>query len=217
MSARGEIVNLVVSVVVLLSLSVTVHAEETTQIPLDEIWAYDMPGTRNIGGLDAVKEPTGVTVQPMVNQIVTFLASRHPKEGENVGPAFIVRGTRRKALDNAKTVLTGTVKPESIFPPDTDLTLFFYSAIGGGYVRIASVEKSDHTITVKYRFVLHNTRDDSLHFALIPLGQLLEDKYEVKIEQIGSVDFKGRPAAPIARFERVVCQGTSFSIRKQKP
>ena len=208
-----------VFVFVLISTLFSDHAngetgdQKPTTIPLDQIWAYDMPGTRGVGGLDAAKEPTGVTSQPIVNQIVTFLASRHAKEGENVGPAFIVRGTGRKALDNAKTVLTGTVKPESIFPSETDLTLFFYSVIGAPYVHIASVEKSEHMITVKYRFVLHNTRDDSLHFALIPLGQLREGKYEIKIERSELTDKKSWVQAAIPKFERAVCSGTSFVIR----
>ena len=187
--------------------------QKPTTIPLDQIWGYNMPGTRNVSALDAAKELTGVKAHPIVRQIVSSLASRHPKEGENVESAFIVPGSGRKALENANAVLTNAVEPAKAFSPDTDLTLVFYSAIGGGYVRIASVEKSNHTITVKYRFKSHNTRDDSLHFALIPLGQLPEDRYKVKIEQIGSIDAKGKPSEPIARFERVVCRDTSFVIR----
>ena len=153
-------------------LLVTIAQSETASkqpqvvlIPLNEICAYDMPGTRKIGELDAVKEPTGTTAHPIVRQIVLALASRRPKEAEDVGQAFIVSTTGEKAVQDARDVITKSVVPRTKFSPETDLTLFFYSVLGAPYARIASVEKSERVITVKYRFVSHNTRDDTLHLA----------------------------------------------------
>ena len=37
-----------ITVIVLLSMNAVGHSAETKEIPLDQIWAYEMPGTREI-------------------------------------------------------------------------------------------------------------------------------------------------------------------------
>jgi hypothetical protein len=185
-------------------------------IPLKEIWAYDMPGTRKVGDLDATKDRSGVTIHPIVKQIVHSLAARRPKEGEPVGPAFIVSGTGKDALENARDAVSNSATSSKVFPPETELTLVFYTVLGAPPTHIQSVKRAGSLITVKYQFQSHNTRDDTLHFALIPLGHLAEDKYEIKIQRVGPVDTNAGKLGMITRMERVVCHGTSLTVRKEK-
>ena len=187
---------------------------QTVTIPLDKIWAYDMPGTRKVQELDSVKQPTGGTSHPIVKGIIRSLSSRRREEKAAVGPAFVVLGSGKDALQNAHDVLANAAKTKAVFPPKSDLTLVFYTKLGGPYVHIRSVEHSGQVITVKYRFVAHNTREDTIHFALIPLGQLREGKYDIKVDQLRSVDTRGKPAEAIADPERFVCQDSSFSVER---
>lgn len=187
-------------------------------IPLGEIWAYDMPGTKKVGHLDAAKGQSGVTKHPFVNEIVRSLALKRPKKANSVGPAFIVRGTGKEALQNAHAVFTNRAQPSTKFSTASDLTLVFYTTLGGPYAHIDSLERfGGRTIAVRYRFVSHNTREDTLHFALIPLGSLRSGSYEVKIELLGLFDETGARKELSENSKSFVCSDSTFGVTEAKP
>ncbi len=183
-------------------------------VPLNQIWAHKMPGTRPVGELDASKTLTGTTEHPIVNEITQRLR-RRPKEGEKAGPTFIVAGTGKEALTNAHSVLLGNTTAAKAFSTEADVSLVFYSYSGGGYLRIDSVETAERVITINYRFVTHFTAESTVHFALIPLGKLPEGKYRVNIEQQQRIDTDGRPVTPIPDPWRIVSGNFSFRIPKE--
>lgn len=189
-------------------------SEQTKLIPLDQIWAYYMPGTRDVRELDAIKKSTGVTEHPIVQQILHSL-HRSPRETHPLSPAFIVVGIDAQALEKARDVFAKKAKPVSTVPINTGVTLVFYSFVAGRYVHVESVEQTNHSITVKYRLVAHSTGEVTSHFALIPLGKLSEGLYEVKIKQLPPVDTAGKPAKPIHHTRQIVCGGFAFRVGKE--
>ncbi len=192
-------------------------SEKIVNIPLGEIWAYNMPNTKKIGELDAVKAEGGVTKHPLVNEIVKALSLRRSLKGDSAGPSFVVSGIQKEALRNAHAVFTRAVKPATTFPSANDLTLVFYTTLGGPYTHIDSVNRVGHSINVKYRLVSHNTREDSLHFALIPLGNLESGTYEVRIESLELFDETGARKEPGSKLKGIVCSDSTFDVTKGKP
>lgn len=186
--------------------------EKPVVVPLNEIWAYNMPRTRDVGDLDAVKKQNGVTKHPLVTEIVRSLVLKRPKKSDSVGPAFIVRGTGKEALRNAHAVLTNRALPSTKFSSATDLTLVFHTTLGGPYAHIDSAERSGRTIAVRYRLVSHNNREDTPHFALIPLRTLGSGNYDVKIELLGLFDETGARKSPSDKSKSVVCSDSAFDV-----
>ncbi len=193
-------------------------AKDATSIPLDQIWAYDIPGARDMHELEPKPDPT-LSVDEFARRSdiwkISKVLSRFPKEGTKAGSAFLVVGTGKEALTQAEAVFSSGKDTRNFFPPDSDLSLVFYSQICGRYVRITSVERSADAITVKYQFVAHQTPLMSKHFALIPIGKLPEGTYQVKIEQLEAVDEQGRPVAPMPDPRRFVSDSFSFTVRRE--
>src|SRR4051812_2486016 len=119
------------------------------EIPLNKIWGYDLPGTKNIRKLEP-KQATGnlsdkeVISRSLVLQIQQSLMKR-PKPNEKAGAAFIVVGTDQEALKNAHAIMIAKAKkePPRVFPANSELSLVFYSYASSKYVRLLSVEQSD--------------------------------------------------------------------------
>ena len=138
------------------------HAKE---IPLDEIWAYRMPGTKDVRKLDRVKK--GTLFESPTVQSILFALSKRP---EKAGPSFVVPGTYKEALLNADRAFNNG-EPEPVTASD-DITLVFFSEEHGTrYVHVKSVEQSGNVFTISYQFVSHMSAESTKHFALIPLGK----------------------------------------------
>jgi hypothetical protein len=188
-------------------------------IPLDQIWGYEMPGTRDIRGLEPKRATSSLSDKALIRsslvlQIRKALQQR-PRPVEKAGPAFVVAGSPAEALRTAAALMMmkNTKEPERIFPADTQLSLFFYSYISAYYVRLVSAEEGPNLIQIKYRAVPHSTTDSTVHFALIPLGKRSKGAVQVKIEQLPTKNEKGET---ISRQDRrdLVCDSFSFAIEK---
>jgi len=213
-----------------------VMAESPKEISLDQIWAYAIPGTRNVRDLepkvdlkalaDQLKDKSPderdqwlkaeLTRRSDVLKILKVLNRRPVPDGKS-GPAFIVIGTGKVALQNAQKVFSdGRAESgetmRTSFPPNTDLSLVWYSHMCGHYARLVPVELSPGVITVKYRFVSHQKGMMAAYFALIPVGSLSQGTYEVKIEQLEPTDELGRPIdkSPVCP----VSDSFSFDVRR---
>lgn len=181
-----------------------------TFIPLHEIWGYEMPGTRDVNQLDT--ENVDGTSHPLINSLHRNIDKRFKTEA---GPAFVVEGDGRAALEN---MLRGLINsPSQHVPTNTDLSLIFYTRFSGHYVHLETVERIGKRFVLTYRFVTHSTFNTSFHFALIPLGQLPTGTYEVEIKQSPSIDSTGRPVTLDRDFTSIVCQETTFYGKGKEP
>jgi hypothetical protein len=199
----------------LMVVSLAVGANPKTNsraIPLDQIWAWKMPGTKDVGKLDAVKTG-GTTEHPILHDVFAGIGSL-PK-GKRAAPAFVVEGVGKTALDNARSVFKKETNRVEKVPPNTELSLVFYShGAGQHFCRLVSVEKSERLIKVKYRFFDHSLAVSRIHFAFIPIGKFAPGVVEVKIEQQDSTNLAGSVRPPVREMERLVSGPFSFEVRE---
>jgi hypothetical protein len=162
------------------------------EIPLKDIWAYQMPGTRDARELEPDKfgpqirklstaEQLRITDKSLMNQIGTQL--QHDKPGQSARQAFAVARTGVDALREAAAVLSGKKKPQASFGANTNVSLVFFSYSSGYYVYLNKVELQPGLVVISYRFVPHETKEMTSHFALIPLGRLQPGEVKVDIKR----------------------------------
>lgn len=180
------------------------HAEEPVEIPLDQIWANNMPGTRNIVDLDI--EPWFVS---HIREALGF-----PQKDQDAKPAFAVLGTGLDALRAAHEVLVNKKKPRDTFPPGSEVSVVFFAHETQPYVHLHKVERQGKNINIYYQFVPHEEEVTERYIAIIPLGRLLDGKYRMNV--IRSPDAGNRlkkVSDEVAR--RIVCGSFSFTISEQ--
>jgi hypothetical protein len=193
-------------------------AEEpkTVTIPLDQIWAWDMPGTRDIGQLEPNK-PAKVAYGPLVGDIRRALAMTS-KEREEAKPGFAVLGMGLEALREAHAVVVEGRPPQEAFSAGSEVTIVFFSYQFGPYVHLTHVQRRGNTVEVCYQFTPHRTDEITEHFALIPLGKPATAKYDVHVTQVPMeevyVEQGFRPVSG-ATAHRIVCRPFSFSVTQR--
>ena len=176
-------------------------------IPLDEIWALDMPGTRDAKELDGslVREIGDSTLCNLETGVVIGLKTR---------TAFAVLGTGVDALRAAHAVFTDKNKPRKTFPEESNVSVVFYSIqVRNRYVHLDRVERQGEVIHIHYRFVLHKTKESTRHLALIPLGKLPSGKYRVKmIKEPMKPKYTDQGPQPITYEDSLRYVGNSFTF-----
>ncbi len=206
------------------------YGEQTTSIPLNSIFALNMPGTRDIRELEpesfgehtrklSSEDRFRLLGESRIDQIRTALQRDNPTKDGNAKTGFAVVGTGKEALDNAYKVLVKDAKRDTSFPFGSNITLVFFSKFAGQYVHLDRIQLRGNEIEVGYQAVPHITADSTWHLALIPVGELPIGKYEVEIGQVpGGKDktghFIGGFSASVA--QRIVCRSFSFSIVERK-
>lgn len=211
------------SFVILFAYQAFASAEEKPiEIPLKDIWALDMPGTRNLRDLDPSRKAEPRTVEEfirtsLVERTVQALDGNNwPKKGHRAGRAFIVRGTDVDALHETYAVLSKEKKRGEFFPANQPLTLVFYSYSTGRYVHLDKVERDGQTINVHYHLVAHRTLDMSTYVALIPLGELPSGKMRVRIKQTPNEDQSSENYTADRVAQRLICESFEFMVREPK-
>lgn len=197
-----------ISILLVLILSSVGYAEDFRKIPLSEIWARDMPGTKNIDELHKQWRP---------EDIKRFQRNPAPKE-ETVRPTFAVQGTGFEALRNSYEVLVKKKEPKRSFDENTDISIIFFSRDDNWYVHLQSVEVKNKIITLNCNMVTHETQETTKHFALIPVGKLLSGEYQIEVV-VSQVDKTGQPIPnPLeqAIVNRIISGPSTFSIKEGK-
>jgi hypothetical protein len=196
-----------------LALVGRVRAEE---IPLKDIWAEGIPGTRNVRDLQYVPEPRSRAARQLslVEQFKSPLRRGLPPDA--AGKGFAVSGTGLAALQAASDVMTGKSKRPAKLPADQDITVVIYSHLFGASFRLDSVDQGGKVITVKWHFETHSAPMSTAHFALIPLGKLAPGKYEVSMVELPlRTGDRGARSEPIPKkqIRSVVCQSFQFTVK----
>ncbi len=185
-------------------------------IPLDEIWAWRMPGTREIGELEKDKPPK-YAYGPLVGEIRRSLATRPLKE-EEATSGFAVLGAGLEALREAKAVFTKKSKPRKTFPVNSEVSVVFFSYQLGPYVYVHDVARQGNIVDIHYKFVPHEEEISAEGIALIPLGNLGAGKYRVNITQTPMeqkyLDLGFRPVSE-TNARRIVCRSFSFTVSER--
>jgi hypothetical protein len=179
------------------SLGLSRCALAQTEIPLKDVWAHLMRGTRDIRELS--KED--------IAAIRETLSNGTQKQAE-AGPCFIVFGDEKEALRRARKMIVDDEKPVTSLRSDGAAWLVFYSYAAPGYVCLESVSQSEGKVIVQYEVLIHATANATQHFALIPLGKLPAGELNVEIAEVVS----DTPYSNHEKTERSVCDSCTFVI-----
>lgn len=165
------------------------------EIPLDEIWAYSMPGTKDVRELEgtpseelSIEEQRKRIRSGLWHQIAVSLTADSseawPRKGETAGPGFAVLGKGADALKAAYEVLVEGAKPRETFPCGADISIVFVSYQFGSYVHLQEVSRLGDVIRIRYSFVSPVDEIMTAHLALIPIGQLPVGEYNVEVDSV---------------------------------
>lgn len=149
-------------------------AKDQTEIPLENVWAFRMPSTRDVYAM------TRDGYSLLFDQIRGALSTL-PEKGSKAKPSFIVAGDDVAALKAAKEVLADGKPPRTSFRSDEELHVLFSSRLCYAYVHLDSVQRFKSNIEIRDSFVPHEESVMTEHFALIPLGRLPRGKYRIDI------------------------------------
>jgi hypothetical protein len=116
---------------------------EVVEIPLEEIWAWWMPGTKNIAELEPDKS-RHYAHGKLVGEMRRALKTPAP-EGEETKPGFAAQGTGLEALQKAHSVLVEGKKAKNSFPGDSEISVVFFSQLLGRYVHFIDQCKNNLT------------------------------------------------------------------------
>jgi hypothetical protein len=158
------------AIVLAVSISSPAFGEE---IPLKEIWAWGMPGTRDLKEFDD-SEAQKKIIQPLLN---------HIRESWNNDHGVAAQGEGLEALQHFIRIEMEGEKPD-LLSADAPVSLVFYTKHAGLFVHLQSVEQQGNRFVIRYQLVPHRERVSTQHLALIPVGKLAPGKYVVKIEQL---------------------------------
>jgi hypothetical protein len=216
-----RLVGLFLAVFVAIPSIVAKAAEETVTIPLEEIWALNMPGTQNVYKLDPGKVSLEISNEELrkvsrVAAIKHVLTSR-PRVGESVGPAFVVNGTGAEALKNAHAVILdekSKADPRRVFPPNSELSIVLYAHCSGRYIWIRRIWRAGGMIRIQYSPMTHETAEATVHLALIPLGKLPEGVYRVKVQEMPTFDPEGSLIEGMSAPDQTVSRSFSFELKE---
>jgi hypothetical protein len=181
-------------------------------IPSKDIWGYSMMATKNVRELEPDFFSPGERKQ-RADKSLTEQIEAHCSTPNDEG--FAVVGTGKEALKNIYSVVGDKEKPKTTFPSGTELSLFFYSKVYGSYVRVDHAEVQDKTVEIFYRYVPHNDRDLTWHYAIIPVGRLSPGTYNVKITQLPvdmSLMHGESDEIDTKAGDKYVCKPFSFSV-----
>jgi hypothetical protein len=190
--------------------------EPPKNIPLSDVWAYNMSGTRELTDVMGANQEFITPEGEMVRDIRRALSEKPPQAQAQRG--FVVEGTGLDALREAHARLVKKEKPKAL-PPDTDLSIVFFAHRTGVNVQLhdVRVERGGEVFVVRYQFVPHDEKYVSEHFALIPIGKLPENKFVVGIQQYPmepKYAREGCPAISLEVAQQIVCPGFQFKTRQ---
>jgi len=177
---------------------------EVVQIAAEDIWAYNISGTKPMtrvrrGGEDIAEEA------PLLCEICDHLYFNILQDEEYDG-GFIVVGQGMEALNNTHAILTGRLKPRAVFTQGTTLSAVFYE-----YHTQSSMELEKtlferyshfdgHILLFSYLVVPHEEAVVSPKLALINLPPLPTGKYGFE-RKVGRTTLQGeiKPASKASR------------------
>jgi hypothetical protein len=161
-------------------------SDKTTAIPLDRIWAYKMPGTRDIKSLSK-NVPADELDMRLLNAALelSYERAERMKFKDVARPGFAIPGNGRTALHTALAVFIDWGARRNELSSADELTIAFFSEPISRYaVQIRQVTRKDNVIEIQYELVPDTDRGSHVNFALIPIGKLPVGTYRVELRQL---------------------------------
>jgi len=196
--------------------------EPRIEIPLNKIWALDMPGTRDIRQMKPVGSDKRYPVARLPKLLdswftrIRYVLARKPPEAE-AEAGFAIGPISLRSLDLTSYVLMkGGDEPPRYQSSARKTAAVFFSHPSAYRVQLEHVERRGKIIDIHYRFVPHFSSESTFHYALIPLGKLPAGEYRVQIQQLPMeqkyIDAGFKPVGPV-ELRRIVCKPFSFIVK----
>lgn len=176
---------------------------EPAEIPLEEIWAYRMPGTKDINELN---EPD--SKEPFVEKVLLQIRnSWHHRSG------MAVQGEGRVALDNLYRIRTERL-PRNTVESNSPVSLVIYTRGTKEHVHLESVSRLGDKFTIRYRLEPTHAQETGSTIALIPVGKLEAGIYKVALERLPlEQKYTDRGfREPPREWINNICRSFSFSV-----
>ncbi len=135
-------------------------------IPLEKVWAYQMPGTR---AMDVSAGPGGKGFASTEGKSVSEILAALKDFGGDVRGGFPVMGTGAAALTEAHKVLAETQSPAATLDRNQKISLVFFSYQSAFYVHLKKITQKGSLVEISYEFVPRDTKDFTPQIAIIPL------------------------------------------------
>ncbi|WP_442483382.1 hypothetical protein [Aeoliella sp. SH292] len=197
---------------------------DSSGIPLKDVWALDMPGTRDVRELekDLWKQSFSQSfLEESLSIKVQRILTKRLKPDEQAPPAFLVERTGLSALRQVVEQLElyekdprGKRPAVAEVPAHKELSLVFFSYARGRYVELDRVLKSENRIRIDYHYVAHQSTDVTSHFAIIPVGKLEAGTGKVLIERLPPVHQDGERVTVLNDGHKSVCSSFTFEVKE---
>lgn len=137
---------------------------------------------------------------------------------ENGRSGFAVVGHGREALKGVFEVLVKGEKPANHFKKDTNISIVFFSYPAQPLVSMNRVDVSQSTIDIRYSLISHGALSITSALAIIPLSNMVDGKYHVKMirEPSSKRDETGFPPATAKLENQVICEDFEFVVGSDK-
>lgn len=180
---------------------------ELVEIPLKDVWAYNMPGTKDINEFGAPKAEDSLVMKVL----------RQIRESWHHHSGMVVQGEGGEALENVYR--KRTKKGEwSEAPANSPLSIVFYTRGTDEHVRLHSIERQGTKFTVRYNIVPNRTQMSDSTIAIIPIGRLAAGKYSVSIVRLpleAKYLDQGHREPPVEVVNNV-CSSFSIFVRNKR-
>ncbi|MGL4513735.1 MAG: hypothetical protein ACRCT8_11650 [Lacipirellulaceae bacterium] len=201
---------LIAAAMLLIAMGAPCLGTEPIEIPLQDIWANQIPGTKSISKFDLSRLPR------QCGELSTGpLGGRKHTNESPAPPGFVVRGAGFEALVEAHRPLLPEQAPVDVFRAGEPLSIVFSSRTYIWYVHVIAVKQEGDAFVVEYRFVPHETRELTSHLALIPIGPLTPGEYTVEMKALpheAAWTAAGFPPVSPQVARRVVCSSFRFRV-----
>lgn len=183
--------------------------ETSTNIPLNEILTNGMPGTRNVDELKPNEKFRAIT--ELIQQSL-----KRKRTSKAAGNGFIVHGDENEALQQTYKILSsGDDSEQKEIRADDKNWIVFFARDTGQYVELKDVRRTRDKISIRYRFVPHDSKESTRHFALIPLGAIRPGRHCVEIVRAPfdqSFGDKGFVPTPEDVIEKIISNSFEFTV-----
>lgn len=163
-----------------------------------------------------IAETSGKAEKSYNIQIERAMRSLDPSKSK-LRFGFAVDGQARKALKGIYDVLVKNEKPADHFKRDTELSIVFFSFPAQPLVCVERVELSHSTIAVNYSLISHGALSITSALAIIPMGEMRDDKYYVAmIRNPSNRDEAGFPPVAEKLEDQIICGNFEFVVGAEK-
>ena len=187
--------------------------ETSLVIPLEDIWAWNISGTKSLMTLTSVDPSKKNKYWTYIEDVNQTLGPVDQNNQSSRG--VVVKGTGLDALRNVHAIRTKHQASEETIKAGSDISILFFMHAMSPNLQLKRVTVENYTIEIVYELVPRIDAGKTTHFALIPIQAVKEGQYQVKFTRSTSTetfDDVGISQLPIEVSELAVSKPFHFKV-----